>query len=248
MPTLHLLGTGAAFSDASRTTTMLAFEAPESVVVVDCGGDVVQRLLAAGIDLERIDALIVTHEHADHAGGFPLFMEKVWLAGRRRPIPVHGIAPALAQARRCWEAFETGGWKDVPEIQWRETAHEEGAVVLETERWRITAAPGIHPVPVIGIRVEDRQGGGTVAYSCDTEPSEPITRMSRGADILVHEATGGFGGHTSARDAARIAGEVGAGRLVLVHLPPQVDTQDLDRAREAFPAVELGVDGAWYEF
>ena len=98
MPTLHLLGTGAAFSDPSRTVTMLAFESGGSVVVVDCGGDVVQRLLTAGIGPDQVEALIVTHEHADHAGGFPLFMEKIWVGGRRRPIPVYGIAPALAQA------------------------------------------------------------------------------------------------------------------------------------------------------
>lgn len=248
MATLHLLGTGAAFSDPSRTTTMLAFESADSVVVVDCGGDVVQRLLAAGIGPDRIGALIVTHEHADHAGGFPLFMEKIWVGGRRRPIPVYGIAPALAQARRCWEAFETGGWKEVPEIQWREFPLEEGARVLEDGDWRITAAPGTHSVPVVGLRVEDVKGGGTVAYSCDTEPSEAITRLARGAELLVHEATGGFGGHTSAPDAARIATETGARRLVLVHLPPEIEAGEMRRARETFPGVELGVDGARYDF
>src|SRR5688572_14593911 len=110
MATLHLLGTGAAFSDASRTTTMLAF-AGETVIVVDCGGDVVQRLLAAQIDLERIEALILTHEHPDHVGGFPLFMEKIWLSGRRRPIHVLGPDAALEQAKKIFGAFNTSGWK-----------------------------------------------------------------------------------------------------------------------------------------
>ncbi len=248
MPTLHLLGTGAAVSDATRTTTMLALESAAGVVVVDCGGDVVQRLLAAGIGLERIEALVVTHEHADHVGGFPLFMEKIWVAGRRRPIPVHGPAPAIAQARRCWESFETGGWKDVPEIVWGEVALEEGAPVLELGPLRFTASPGTHSVPVVGLRVEDREGGGTVAYSCDTEKSDAITRLARGADILLHEGTGGFGGHTTPEDAAQVAVEAGAGRLVLVHLPPEVPEEAMRRAREIFPRTELGEDGARYEF
>jgi ribonuclease Z len=248
MAVLHLLGTGAAFSDARRTTTMLAFQAPGSVVAVDCGADLVQRLLAAGIGLEELQALIVTHEHADHAGGFPLFMERIWLAGRRRPMDVYGIAPAIAQARRCWEAFDTAGWKDVPEILWHEVALEEGAAVLESEHWRITAAPGTHSVPVIGIRVESRAGGGCVAYSCDTEPSDAIERLSRGAEILVHEASGGFKGHTSNEDAARIAQRAGAGRLVLVHLPPDVQDGNLAQARSIFPRVEFGQDGGRYDF
>jgi len=248
MPTLHLLGTGAALSDASRTTTMLAFESAGSVVVVDCGGDVVQRLMACGLDLDRIDALIVTHEHADHVGGFPLFMEKIWLAGRRRPIPVYGPASAISQARRCWESFSTGGWKEVPEILWHEVPLEEGAPVLESDEWRVTAAPGTHSVPVIGVRVEDRRGGGVAAYSCDTEESDAIARLARGADLLVHEATGGFGGHTTLEGAARVAARAEAGRLVLVHLPPEVDPDELSRARSLFPRIELGADGERHPF
>ena len=110
MARLHLLGTGAALSGPDRTPTMLAFEAERSVVVVDCGGDVVQRLLAAGIDLDRISLLILTHAHPDHVSGIPLFMEKIWLAKRRRPIPVCGPQSALDSARGAFEAFDTSGW------------------------------------------------------------------------------------------------------------------------------------------
>jgi ribonuclease Z len=246
MAVLHLLGTGAAASDAARTTTMLAFEHRRSVVLVDCGGDAVQRALAAGIDPERIDALVVTHEHPDHAGGFALFMERIWLLGRKRPIPVIGIPPAIDQARRVLAAFDTSGW-DLPAIDWRPVEHRAGAIVLEDEQWRITAAPGVHSVPVIGMRVEAR-GAGTVAYSCDTERCAPITELARGADVLVHEATGAFAGHTSNEDAARVAHEARAGRLILVHLPPNVRDQQLSEARGIFSRVEFGADGARYEF
>jgi ribonuclease Z len=248
MPTLHLLGTGAALSDAHRTTTMLAFAAERSVVVVDCGGDVVQRLLAGGLEPDWITALILTHEHPDHTSGFPLFMEKIWLAQRRRPIPVYGPERALAQARRSFAAYDTRGWKGMPEIEWHAVALEEGAPVLDDGTWRIRAAPGTHSVPVIGLRVEDARGGGTVAYSSDTERSDAIARLAEGVDILVHEATGDFGGHTSAEDAAHVARQAGAGRLVLVHLPPDVTDDDLTDARRSFANTELGYDGAEYAF
>ena len=55
MATLHLLGTGAAYSDPTRTTTMLAFRQDRSCLMVDCGGDAIQRLLASGIDPATID-------------------------------------------------------------------------------------------------------------------------------------------------------------------------------------------------
>jgi ribonuclease Z len=248
MPTLHLLGTGAAVSDPGRTTTMLAFQAEGGSVLVDCGGDVVQQMLKAGIGADDLDALIVTHEHPDHVSGFPLFMEKIWLMERRRPIPVLGIRAALDQARRVFEAFDTSGWEGMPEIEWREVALEPGAEVLTSDRWRITATPGVHSVPVIALRVQDARGGGVVAYSCDTEKSDAVTALSRGADVLVHEASGGFKGHTSIEDAARVARDAEAGRLILVHLPPDVGDDDLIAAREIFPAVEFGEDGARFDF
>ncbi len=248
MATLHLLGTGAGFSDGTRTTTMLAFEGAESTLVVDCGGDVVQRLQAAGIDLATITALILTHEHPDHVGGFPLFMEKIWLAGRRHPVPVHGPEAALSQARRTFETFNTSGWEGLPEIQWKPVPLEPDAPVLEGGHWRVTAAPGTHSVPVIGLRVEATPNGGTVTYSADTERSDAITQLARGADILVHEGTGGFGGHTSMADAAQVAAEANAGRLILVHLPPDMAERDVEQARKHFSALELGSDGATYSF
>lgn len=235
---LYLLGTGAALSDPHRTTTMLALVSGGRVLAVDCGGDVVQRLLAAGLNLDALDGLVVTHEHPDHVSGFPLFMEKIWLAGRRRPIAVFGIAPALSQARRLFEAFDTSGWDGMPPIDWREVDAEEGAVVLEDARWRVTAAPVVHAVPTIGLRIEAE--GRVLAYSCDTEPAPAVVSLARGAHLLVHEATGAFNGHSDAAQAARIAAEAGAERLVLVHLPPGLTDADLEAARRHHADVTLG--------
>lgn len=248
MPTVHLLGTGAALSSPDRTTTMLAFDDGASTVVVDCGGDVLHRLLAGGLEIDRIEALILTHEHPDHVSGFPLFMEKIWLAGRRRPIPVCGPAPALKQAREIFEAFDTAGWKGLPEIEWHTVPLKERAGVWESRHWKITASPGEHSVPVIGIRVEHAENGGVAAYSSDTERSDAIARLADGADLLVHEATGGFGGHTSVQDAAHVAQQANVGRLVLVHLPPEVAASDLADARASFGAIEVPSDGAVYDF
>ena len=85
---LHLLGTGAGYSEPHRTTTMLALSDhkqtdKENLLIIDCGGDVIQRVLAAGLNPFALKHLILTHAHPDHLSGFPLFMEKIWLAGRR---------------------------------------------------------------------------------------------------------------------------------------------------------------------
>lgn len=250
MAFLHLLGTGAALSDPFRTTTMLAVENDRSVVLVDCGGDIVQRLLAARVDLQKIDALILTHEHADHVSGFPLFMEKIWLAGRRRPLPVYGIAPAISQACRMFDTFDVSDWDGLPEIEWREFALHENALVLDNFGWRITASPGVHSVPVVGLRIENRSSGQSIAYSCDTEHCAAIVRLAHGATILVHEATGDYPGHSTANAAASVAAEAGVGRLLLVHLPPEslLGATEISEATGVFPQTEKGGELGRYPF
>ena len=106
--TFYLLGTGAAVSDPHRTTTMLAVEEAGHFVLVDCGGDAFQCVLAAGLDPSKLEAVILTHEHPDHISGYPLLIEKLWLFGRREPIHVYGPAPTLEVARTLFGAFSTG--------------------------------------------------------------------------------------------------------------------------------------------
>ena len=240
--TLHFLGTGAAVSDPHRTTTMLALEAAGRLVAVDCGGDLVQRLLLAGLDPAALDLLVLTHEHPDHIGGFPLVLEKLWLLGRRTPVRVAGPARALDVARRLFDQFDTSRWDGLPERDYHEVPLEENAEVWTADGLRITASPVTHPVPTVGLRVE--AGGKTVAYSCDTAPDPAVTRLARGADALVHEATGHQPGvHASAEEAAQIAADAGAGRLFLVHLPPGLSDDDLREARSVFPETHFAEEG-----
>jgi ribonuclease Z len=244
MSILHLLGTGASLSGPGRTTTMLALEGRKSIVLIDCGGDAGERLLSAGLELDRLSAVVLTHEHPDHVCGFPLLIQKLWLAKRRRPIPIRGPARALDQARRLFETFNTAGWEGLPSLEWHPVEPRERAFVWSDADWTITAAPGTHGrTPSIGIRAEEMPGGTAVAYSSDTEESPAIARMAHAAAILVHEATGAFKGHSEFEAAARVAALAEARRLVLVHLPPNASTSDLGPARAIFPRIQLGNDG-----
>lgn len=247
MPLLHLLGTGAAISDSHRTTTMLAVSDdadPPRTLVVDCGGDVLQRLQACNRSIDSMDGLIVTHAHMDHTSGFPLLMEKIWLDGRDRSLPVVGIEPALAQVRRLWDAYEPvhTGWEDIPPIDWREVPHERDAVVWDQTPWKIQAAPVNHgDTPNVGLRFEHGPSGRVLAYSCDTAPSENVVHLARDAHILVHEANGTSGGsHSTAREAADAAKRANVDRLLLVHLPPGDKHEALADARSVFPHTDLG--------
>lgn len=248
MATIHLLGTGASLSGPDRTTTMLALEHGDSIVLVDCGTDPVQRMLAAGLDPGRIDLLVLTHGHPDHVGGFPLLLQKLWLAKRSRGLPVVGPQHALTVAQQLFACFDTTGWKGLPVPEWHPVEMTGASLAWQNGQWRVAAAPVRHGrTPAIGLRFETSDGS-VAAYSGDTEPSSQLTELARGAALLIHEATGGFGGHSSVAGAAGVAREAGAERLVLVHLPPAAESLDLSAARTVFPRLQLGSDGDALDF
>ncbi|HHP7238601.1 MBL fold metallo-hydrolase [Longibacter sp.] len=252
MPTLHLLGTGAAVSDPHRTTTMLAVTDDESdqrsTILVDCGADVLQRLRECSVSVQRVAGLIVTHGHPDHCSGFPLFMERLWLYGHHEAIPVLGISAAIEQVRRTWDAFAsiTEEW-DTPEIDFRVTDPTPAATMWHDPVWRVASWPVKHGIDNVGLRFEHGPTGRVIAYSCDTEPCPAVVQLSKGADLLVHEATGATEGHSSAVQAAETAREAGVERLVLVHLPGGDKADDLTAAREVFPNTELGAELGRYD-
>lgn len=246
--TLHLLGTGAPASDAHRTTTMLAISTKTDAVLIDCGGDVLRRAMQSGIPVEHVRAVILTHEHPDHVGGWPLFLEKIWLHGRSDPIEVYGPEAALDQARRCFSVFDTSRWEGLPVAKWIAVPLDEDTHFLELGPLRFKASPGNHGVPVMGLRVDNMETGGSICYSSDTKPSESIVRLASGCKILVHEASGDNPVHSTPSQAAQVAHDAQCGRLILVHLPPGLTDDDLIPARSIFASVELGEELSSFQF
>ncbi|MCS6909533.1 MAG: MBL fold metallo-hydrolase [Anaerolineales bacterium] len=252
MAELLLLGTGAALTDGSREPTMLALRGASSTIVIDCGGNAVRQLQRLSVPLDSIERVILTHEHQDHTSGFPLLVEMLWLAGRREPLPIHGPARAIDIMRRVWGQWDTSDWEGLPELQWHAVPLEEGARIVTGADFELTAAPGRHgQTPVIGVRARDVHGGGVVVYGSDGSPSLEIQALARGADILVHEATGLYPVHSSAEQAAEVARAAGVKRLILVHLSPlenDLAEQQAAAARIFGGPVFLGEDLERFEF
>jgi ribonuclease Z len=108
----------------------------------------------------------------------------------------------------------------------------------------------VTPADVVG----QPRPGRKVVYSGDTRPCREVVEASRNADLLIHEATFGRDeaeraqqtGHSTAREAARVAREAGVLRLVLTHFSPRYadDPRSLEReARRLFPETTAAFDG-----
>jgi ribonuclease Z len=116
----------------------------------------------------------------------------------------------------------------------------------------VTLADGrtVGPAELVG----PPRPGRTLVYSGDTRPHPAVVAASRGADLLVHEAT--FGGdemeraretgHSTAAEAARVALDAGVRRLVLTHISSRYNreaTELLAEARAVFPETVIARDG-----
>jgi ribonuclease Z len=134
----------------------------------------------------------------------------------------------------------------------RELGVPEGPLFGRLHRGEAVEVDGrsITPDHVVG----PPRPGRRVVYTGDTRPTKTTVEHAREADLLIHEAT--FADedaararetlHSTASEAARVAREAGARRLVLTHLSPRygVEPNILEReARPIFPATEIARDG-----
>ena len=102
--------------------------------------------------------------------------------------------------------------------------------------------------------VGPRRSGRTLVITGDTRPSDTTIEASRGADLLIHEATfadeeavrASETGHSTAREAAKVAAAAGVRRLALTHFSARYSRDPgelLREAREVFGEVVLARDG-----
>ena len=100
--------------------------------------------------------------------------------------------------------------------------------------------------------------GRKIVYATDTRPSRRTIEMARGADVLIHDATGSNDirdkmhqyGHSTAVDAAKIAKRAGVKTLILTHISPRYEDNAsilLEEAREVFENTILAEDGMRFE-
>jgi ribonuclease Z len=220
MPELIVLGTAASVPNAEHDTIGLALRGPGWAVAIDCGGSPLHKLARAGVDMDHLRAVVLTHRHADHLYGLPMLVQGLWLGGRQEPLPIYGPGQALAVACRILDAFNLAERDGMFRIEWRPVALREGEPVLKAEEIRISATPVLHgDNDTLALRFENIHTGRAIVYSSDTEPCPALVRLAQGAEYLIHEATGDYPSHSSPAEAAEVASEAGVSFLVLIHYP-----------------------------
>lgn len=241
MPKIIVLGTASAVPTTHQENTHFAITGHERLVMVDCVGSPLIRLEQANLDVSQLTDLILTHFHPDHVSGVPLMLMDLWLLGRTDPLHIHGLDFTIDRMEAMLDLYDWKDWPGFFPVFFHRIPETELSPVLENEEFRIFASPVHHLVPTMGLRVEFYEAGKVMAYSCDTEPCLEVQRLAASADILIHEAAGEGGGHSSPFQAGEIAAAAGADSLYLIHyFSNNHEGEMLEEAKKAFPR-EVGL-------
>jgi len=224
MPKIIILGTANAIPDENHDNTHLALIGERRQVLIDCSGSPVVRLKKAGIDLNSLTDIFLTHFHPDHIAGTPSLVMSMWLMGRREPLTIHGLQYTLDCLEKLMVFYEWDQWPDFFPVIFNRLPAENMTLALQSDEFRIYSSPVKHLIPTIGLRIETNHTGKVLAYSCDTEPCDAVVELANQADMLIHESTGEHPGHSSAAQAAGIAARAEVGSLYLIHYHPHDET------------------------
>jgi ribonuclease BN (tRNA processing enzyme) len=219
---LIFLGTGDALNpERAQTSLALPLAADETMLFDASSGTVVLgRLADAGIPLESVRHLFVSHHHFDHVGGVaPLLTALV--AVPEASLTVHA-APQTLRALRDFLGLTIPGVEDWlgKRLDWHELVPGEPIAVGETQ-----VVPFLmdHNLECMGFVT---QADAVAVLAVDTRPCRKVAEWASGADMLVHDTHGLQSaaekahtlGHSTAAEAGEAARAAGVSRLVLTHL------------------------------
>ena len=244
---LVLLGTGGYFPTCQRHTACLML--PEVGLLLDAGNGMCR--VAEYLCTNRLD-IFLTHAHLDHITGLTYLVNLLAPTVLTRTI-VHGEVDKIAAVQE--HLFAQPIFPVQPMFEFQPLR----ANFSLPNGGTLTHFPLTHPGGSVGYRLD--WPGHSVAYVTDTTatPNAKYIENIRGVDLLIHEAYFAddranlptVTGHSCLLPVAQIAAAANVGRLVLVHLDPQLDVHqafDLTAAKRVFPNIEIGADRMQIDF
>jgi ribonuclease BN (tRNA processing enzyme) len=260
---ITVLGKSPSWQDADGACSGYLIQKGDTSLLLDAGNGVFGKLRRF-VDYVDLDAVVISHLHADHFLDLVPYSYALIYAPRQQPVAVHTwegtdepAHPRLIAPPGATETFRrvVGAWgnDDLIESAFRIEEYSRGDTV-EIGDIRATFHPVPHFVETFAVRISS-DGGGDFVYSADTRPGEEIIDAARDADLLFIEGTlprperTGNRGHLTPEEAGRHAKEAGAKRVVITHISDELgEDWARDQAERGFGGqVEVAREGAVYE-
>jgi phosphoribosyl 1,2-cyclic phosphate phosphodiesterase len=221
----------------ARLRTSILVESASERMLVDCGPDLRQQLLAA--EVGRLDGVIVTHAHGDHCHGIDEL--RPVSAAMGGPVPLHARATVLEElALRFAYAFEASDFYR-PIVEARTLRNElcfgDAVTSFVVQPHGSTTS--------LGLRFAE--GNYSVGYAVDfSELSDDMTALYQGVDVLVADCLtrSPHPTHMHLEGVLSAARDLRVGQLYLVHMGNGLDYRTLaaelpDWAAPAYDGLEF---------
>jgi ribonuclease BN (tRNA processing enzyme) len=180
------------------------------------------------MDVDRIQALVLTHLHGDHASGVEgLAFYFRYVLGRKLPVITHPTVEA-----KLWNHYLAGSmeWSlqeaGQPPVQRQQDEFIEWIPIAENQSLRygpftLQCRPTIHNIPTIALKIQ--AAGRTLGYSADTAFDASLLDWLSPTDAIIHEASGGFM-HTSYETLLALPIALRA-KIRLIHYPDNFNVE-----------------------
>jgi ribonuclease BN (tRNA processing enzyme) len=251
---LTVLGRSPASPNPGEACAGYLVESGGDRVLVDIGPGVVSHLVGRHHP-DELDAVVVSHMHADHM--LDLVTLRYVFPWRARPKDQRlRVVMPPGSADQLLELARGVGSARHFEDCFRVSEHD-GSSTFRFDGLALTPVQTQHYIPCWGFRIE--ADARRLAYTADTAPCGGLTELADGADLLLSEATLRSldedaappepRGHLTPAEAGTAARAGGSRRLMLTHLPVNGDgSWARNAAADAFGGdVELAEPGATYE-
>ena len=227
---ITVVGSGTVVPNLQRRQSCVVVRAGGESLVFDLGSGAVRGMLRADLDPFAVDRIFFTHFHPDHTVDVvPLLFAITYGSQeqRTRPLRVAGPEPFVefwASLMKVWGRWMAGDYPTLLSELPRDCSSP-----MELAGCHLTWAPAEHRQESIAYRLD--AGGGAFVYTGDTEYSESVVELARGADTLLIECAfpddTPAPGHLTPSGVASIASEASVKRVVLTHIYPVTDLLDL---------------------
>lgn len=215
---LTVLGASPACQNPGGACSGYLLEQDDTALLIDCGSGVFGRLQRT-VAPERLQAIVISHMHADHT--LDLIPFRYYLAFGA-PLGRAGRPPALYLPPGGHERLLTISHAQDPSATFYSDVFAvqeyDPAQSLRIGPFSVAFVPVLHIPHTYGMRI---QGAALLAYSADSGPCDGLFTIARQSDLFLCECANEEGSeypfHLTPRQAGAIARRSGARRLLLTH-------------------------------
>jgi ribonuclease BN (tRNA processing enzyme) len=227
---LTTIGFWGGYPKANEASTGYVIEQDGFKLLIDCGSAVLSKLQNY-YQPEELDAVVLSHYHADHIADIGALQHarliQGFLLGQISTLPIYAHDGDPNEFSKLTYKTITKG-----------IAYDSNAE-LKIGPFTIQFLLTKHPVLCYAMRIE--ADGKAVVYTADTSFIEGFVSFSEGADVLLCECNfygnqdGSGAGHMNSFDAGKLAARANVKKLVLTHLPHYGELQQLvDEAKQYY--------------